>query len=78
MEGSTAERNQTSPGQAHLTYPLRMAGRQASGADWEIKQEDFQRETRWLCCTPAAIIRRDGNLTETVWCVLVLSSLAKC
>lgn len=52
----------------------RRAGRRA---DWEIKQEDFQRETRWLCSTPAAIIQRDGNLTETVWCVLVLSSLAK-
>lgn len=74
MEGSTAERNQTSPGQAHLTYPLRMAGRRV---DWEIKQEDFQRETRWLCSTPAAIIQHDGNLTETVWCLLVSSSLAK-
>lgn len=79
MEGSTAERNQTSPGQAHLTYPLRMAGEQAGGrADWEIKQEDFQRETRWLCSTPAAIVRRDGILTEAVWCVLVLSPSAKC
>lgn len=54
----------------------RRAGRRV---DWEIKQEDFQRGTRWLCSTPAAIRRRDGNLTEAVWCALVFSSTcAKC
>lgn len=54
----------------------RRAGRRV---DWEIKQEDFQRGARWLCSTPAAIRRRDGNLTEAVWCALVFScTCAKC
>lgn len=43
--------------------------------DWEIKQEDFQRETRWLWSTPAAIVRSWWKLDRNS-CVRLFYHLA--
>lgn len=48
MEASAAERNQTSPGQTYLTYPLRMAGGRVSKQTGKLNRK-ISREKRAGC-----------------------------